>query len=97
MVVRLSDKSRDVHGSKTEYMGRFLNADGYDYTILSDDDVADATSHKETLVKKDVDRIGLMSDALDDADEDAQVEIEDLLPAEIFCEMNVDELAEWLD
>ncbi|WP_309221866.1 TOPRIM nucleotidyl transferase/hydrolase domain-containing protein [Halorussus sp. MSC15.2] len=80
----------DVDGSKTEYMVRFLDAENYDYTILLDDDDAeDAKSHKETLVEKDVDedRIVLVSDVLDDTDEGTPVEIEDLLPADIFCEV----------
>lgn len=72
----------------------FLNAEGYDYAILlDDDDVEDATSRKETLVEKDVDedRIVLVSDVLDDANEDTPVEIEELLPAEIFCEVVAEE------
>jgi hypothetical protein len=28
----------DVDGSKTEYMVRFLDAEGYDYVLLDDDD-----------------------------------------------------------
>nr|WP_162224297.1 hypothetical protein [Halorussus salinus] len=80
----------DVDGSKTEYMVRFLNAEGYDYAVLLDDDDAeDAKSHKETLVEKGVDEdsIVLVSDVLDGVDEETPVEIEDLLPAEIFCEV----------
>ena len=41
---------------ETEYMVRFLDAEGYDYAILlNDDDVENATSCKETLVEKSVD------------------------------------------
>lgn len=87
-------------------MVRFLDAEGYDYAILlDDDDVEDATSRTDTLVEKGVDEdaIVLVSDVVDDADEDEQVEMEDLLPAEIFCEVvaeqysgevDVDELVE---
>lgn len=80
----------DVDGSKTKYMAWFLDAEGYDYVILLDeDDVDDAMSRKETLFEKDVDEdtIVLVSDVLDDVDEDAQVQIEDLLPAKLFCEV----------
>jgi hypothetical protein len=45
----------DVDGSKTEYMVRFLDAEGYDYAIfLDDDDIEDATSHRVTLIEKGV-------------------------------------------
>lgn len=78
--------------SKTDYLSRIVDAEGYDFVVLLDDDQAGEQAHENlTESKVEEDRIFFITNFLD-REENGSVgaTVEDLLPEEYFCSIAAD-------